>query len=202
MTHSALLAERQASKTWTTRIHLVRHGQTKANLELVFPGPEAMLTREGVAQARRIGDEFARKRILVETILVSPTQRTIGSAENACLLLPVKPRIIVVQGLAEKDPGSAIGEKIPGSNEEIDRLMLRRGGETFPRFIERVENAAIGIIREIGSGKLGADVAIFGHSLANRIVLGVLQGIGGARGLQGQSQLNGGIKTLELERGV
>jgi hypothetical protein len=39
-----------------------------------------------------------------------------------------------------------------------------------------------------------------GHSLMNRIGLGVLQGIGRARGLEGPSQLNGGIKTVEINR--
>ncbi len=185
------------------RIHLVRHGETPANRDMLFPGTEARLTGNGIAQARKVGNEFVKKGILADTILVSPTKRTfetLGYAfetmEGSGLVLPVKPRVIVVHGFLEKDPGKAVGRKIPGSPEEIDALMNKTDGETYPRFIERVENAAVQITREIALGKLGANVVVFGHSLVNRIILGVLQGTGGVRGLEGPSQINGGIKTV------
>ncbi|MFH1447803.1 MAG: histidine phosphatase family protein [Candidatus Micrarchaeota archaeon] len=185
----------------SVRLHLVRHGQTMANVQSRFPGPEARLTNVGRAQAMGIGREFLKKDILVDSILVSPTARTFETMENACLVMPVQPRVIVVSGLAEKDPCGAIGERIPGTFEEVDRLTIKRGGESFPWFIERVENAFIGLLRDIREGRIpGGDIAVFGHSLVNRICLGVLQGVGGTKGLEGQSQLNGGIKTVEIRR--
>ncbi len=182
-------------------LHMVRHGQTMNNLLETFPGREARLTSVGRAQAQRIGREFLRKNVLVDTILVSPTARTFETMENACLIMPAVPRVIVVSELIEKDPGRAIGERIPRTFDEVDGVSVRRGGESFGRFIERVENAFIGILRDIRETRIpGNEIALFGHSLVNRICLGVFQGIGGARGLQGPSQLNGGIKTLEINR--
>ncbi|MFH0817665.1 MAG: histidine phosphatase family protein [Candidatus Micrarchaeota archaeon] len=197
---------RVESRTRTARLHLVRHGETQANREMLFPGTNARLTGNGIAQARKVGTEFLTKEILVDTILVSPTKRTfetLGYAfeviENSSLVFPVKPRVIVVQELLEKDPGGAVGKRIPETWGEIDRVSVKAGGESLPQFIERVENAAVKLIREIEAGKLGNEVALFGHSLVNRIILGVFQGIGGARGLSGKSQINGGIKTVEIE---
>ncbi|MFH1470576.1 MAG: phosphoglycerate mutase family protein [Candidatus Micrarchaeota archaeon] len=189
------------------RLHLVRHGETQANREMLFPGREARLTGSGVAQARKAGQEFAKKGVLLDTILVSPTRRTFDTMklaleemEGCGLVLPAKTRIVIVAGFLEKDPGEAVGRKIPGGAGEIDSLMRKTNGETYPLFIERVENAAAKIIREIESGLLGNNVVVFGHSLVNRVILGVCQGIGGARGLDGPSQINGGIKTVGIER--
>lgn len=183
------------------RLHLVRHGQTRQNLDMRFPGVDARLTDEGRAQAKRIGRELVRRELLVETILVSPTARTFETMENARALLPNRPRIIVIAGLAEKNPGGAEGRPIPGNFADVDSLTVRMRGESFPRFIERVENAFRGLFEDIRNGKIpGNDIVLFGHSLVNRIGLGVAQGIGGARGLEGPSQINGGIKTIELRR--
>lgn len=198
---NALVEPIGAAKAGTIRLHLARHGQTPANREMRFPRADARLTGEGIAQAGRMAREFQRREVLVDTVLLSPTARTFQTMEIACSLQAARPRIIVVQGLREKDPGRATGARIPEARGEIDRISVRAGGESFPQFIERVESTFECLLEELRAGRIpGSEILLLGHSMVNRICFGVLQGAGGAMGLEGKSQINGGVKTVEIRR--
>ncbi len=179
-------------------LYVIRHGRTWANVHGVFPNAGSRLTREGLEQAWLVRDKFRKMNVLIDTIIVTPTLRAWETAEPTVAGQMKKPRIIVVPGLAEKDPGRAAGMRIPNGFEEIDRACVKRGGESWEQFIERVVGTAGRLLRDIREGKLGANVAIFSHSLSNRILLGVIEGRRAWDCLRGKGQENGAIRTIEL----
>ncbi|MEW6328694.1 MAG: histidine phosphatase family protein [Candidatus Micrarchaeota archaeon] len=182
------------------KLYVVRHGQTWANRDGIFPGAGSRLTRDGLEQAWLVWNKFRKMNVLIDTVIVTPTLRARETAEPTIAGQVKKPRIIIVPGLAEKDPGRAAGMRIPNGFEEIDRACVKRGGESWGQFIERVAGTACRLLGDIEEGKLGANVAIFSHSLSNRILLGVIEGRRALECLRGKGQENGGVRTIEFQR--
>jgi len=76
----------------TTRIYLVRHGETTLSAEDRFAGTvEVELSSEGAFQARRLEDRLSDESIT--TIYSSPQTRTVQNATSLASLqkIPVSP---------------------------------------------------------------------------------------------------------------
>lgn len=77
----------------TTRIVLVRHGETAANLQRRFAGrTDVELTESGRAQADALGERF--RSVRVDALHVSPLRRCAQTAEPIVASTGLEPRVV------------------------------------------------------------------------------------------------------------
>ncbi|MCX6777524.1 MAG: histidine phosphatase family protein [Candidatus Micrarchaeota archaeon] len=153
------------------RLIIVRHGETEAVRTRTFSHPHLNLNERGVAQAREVGREFAERKLLVDTVIISPNARNLQTANAILGSMRTGPRVIIAPALDEKDQGRATGLPIPNSVAEVDRLAKIHGGETFGQAIERVGGAFDNLVDELRTGRLGNTVMLVGNGIANRVCL-------------------------------
>lgn len=158
-------------------IYLVRHGQTKFNVEQRHQGRvDSPLTELGREQARRAGEALAT---LIDprdsAIFSSPLGRALQTAEIIADVISVKRSIIVDTDLMEIGMGSAEGltqaevEKrwtVPEA-DSISRTMSlwSPDGESLEALAERLERA----LRRVVDDHAGSRVVVT-HGVAGRVL--------------------------------
>ena len=166
-------------------IYLVRHGQTKFNVEQRHQGRvDSPLTELGREQARRAGEALAT---LIDprdsTIFSSPLGRALQTAEIIADVIAVKRSIIVDTDLMEIGMGSAEGltqaevEKrwtVPEA-DSISRTMSlwSPDGESLEVLAERLERA----LRRVVDDHAGSRVVVT-HGVAGRVFQAIHLGLG------------------------
>ena len=150
-----------------TKIYLVRHGQSEANLHGIFAGrTDLELSDLGRRQAEATGNYLCDKGI--DAIYSSPLKRAMSTAKPLSDLIskPVNP----CEGIIEIDAGhwealkfSELEEKFPESYglwlSDIGNSACD-GGESM----EDVQKRMIGQIRELCEKEEGKTIALFAHA--------------------------------------
>ena len=150
-----------------TKIYLVRHGQSQANLDRVFAGrynPE--LSDLGRAQAQKVGDYLKDKGI--EKIYASPLKRAFNTAVPLSTGLNIP--IIPYDGIVEINGGDWEGKEIANLIAEFPETygiwMTDIGhskcdnGESMAEVQERMVKA----VGEIAKKEDGKTIALFAHA--------------------------------------
>ena len=115
----------------TFKLHLIRHGLTRGNLEGLYvgSGTDLPLCEEGRAQLDALRGRYAYPQ--VGTVFCSPLQRAVQTAE---LLFPSAEKKLLVPDLREMDFGAYEGRPVKELVKDPDfaRWMDPSGGYTPP----------------------------------------------------------------------
>lgn len=188
----------------TTRVFLVRHGETEWNAAQIFQGHlDSNLTEAGMEQARRLAERLEDERIVA--IYSSDQGRAIRTAETVAgkLGLAVIPRA----DLREIDCGDWTGKqydevKAGWPNEHSDwraRPHLHRmpAGETAALVQER----ALGFLEWLGEKHLGSDVLVVTSNTVVRALVCHLLGWSLDKLWEGPKQSNCAVNLIEIRGG-
>lgn len=152
------------------RLFLIRHGQSRANVDAIIQGGDDPLTDLGRTQAHAAGKHLADRRGVTH-LYASPMARARETAEIIGNYLDLKPSLEA--GLAEIDPGTAVGmtwDEWTATNPELaERLRSNKrtledrweGGESGQEFVDRIFASYDRIVTQ----HLGTDdvVAVVSH---------------------------------------
>jgi len=163
----------------TTRIYLVRHGETTLSAEDRFAGTvEVELSSEGAFQARRLEDRLSDESIT--TIYSSPQTRTVQTATILASLQKIP--VIPEEGLREIHHGhwegmrrADVEAQFPeeyAAWEEDPFTFAPEGGEAGVNVIAR----ALPVIRKIVLEHRGGNVLVVSHKATIRLVISSLRG--------------------------
>ncbi len=169
----------RASARRQTILTLVRHGETRANIERVWHGStDTPLTARGLAQAERVASYLADTRSNASVLYSSPLKRALGTArliaESLDLTLRVDP------DLSEYDLGSWEGKSFAELQERhrfFDRLAeepdFAPEGAESPR---QVSARIAGALRRIAAAHPEERVVVVSHGGAMTLGLNLLAG--------------------------
>lgn len=158
----------------TTKLYIVRHGETANNVEYRFIGCTDMpLNARGMAQARSLNQPFLK--IGLDRIYSSPYQRTMMTAKEVQAGRSID--IIRDYGLCEINCGEweglnrpEIESKWPGMINlwqfEPDKLHMP-GGET----LKQVQDRAVRSFMNIIANERGNSIAIVSHMLTIQLIM-------------------------------
>ena len=186
------------------KIYLIRHGESKANVEKLFVGNgDVPLTERGLEQARRTA--HALKDIKVDAIYSSDLDRAYQTAMQTATLLNMP--IIKDAGLREINLGKY--EFIPHEtmrtdysekwNEWLDDFANAcfEGGESVAQVYERVFKT----IKKIAEQNLEKTVFIFSHATSIRCFVSYCMG----KGVEGANDIswvnNASITQIDYKNG-
>lgn len=161
----------------STLLALVRHGETRANLEGLWHGStDTPLTERGREQARRVAQFLAAEHAGAAAVYSSPLQRALDTARSigSALDLPVR----VHGGLSEYDLGAWEGRsfrELFGTHDLLGRMRsdpdyAPHGGES-PR---QVTARLAGALREIADLHAQQRVIVVSHGGALSMALAAL----------------------------
>ncbi len=162
-----------------TIITLVRHGETRANIERVWHGStDSALTARGLAQAERVASFLATTRSNASVLYSSPLQRALGTARLIAQRLEVAVRVDAE--LSEYDLGSWEGMSFAELQERhrfFDRLaeepdFAPDGAESARQVSARIAGA----LRRIAAAHPAERVVVVSHGGALALGLNLLAG--------------------------
>lgn len=148
----------------TTRIVLVRHGESKVTVDRVIGGPRTCsgLSELGRRQAERLRDRLAETNEISATALYSSGYpRAIETAEILATVLGQP--VVVESGFGEHDPGPECDgltfrdfvERYGMPDWETDRHAITfPGGETVAEFHHRVGATLSRVVRDHAGGEI------------------------------------------------
>lgn len=190
-----------------TRVFLLRHGATAANLEIPYRlqgrGSDRPLDEAGRLQAKAAG--MALSNAGLSAVFASPLLRSIQTAEAVAAASGLQ--VLIEPGVIEADIGRWEGltwDEAAAADPDHHRQFMQDPGITpYPEgesFRDAGQRASIAI-QNIASEYHGRSVAIVGHNILNRGYLAPLIGLpmSIARGVR---QANGGINLIEYENGT
>ncbi len=175
----------------TTRIILVRHGQTEWNRVERFRGQaDVPLNAAGLAQAEATGRRIAADAALPEgrrpaAVYSSPLSRAVKTAEAIAKHFDVPVQIHL--GLADIDYGEWQGltpdEARARWPEMVDawynapHTARIPGGET----LDDLRARALATVNELAARRAGQSIVLVGHTVINRVILLAVLGLGNDR---------------------
>ena len=146
-------------------LYLVRHGQTKENLERIFQGHlPGTLTEEGIEQAKQLREEL--KDIRFDSIICSDLQRAVDTVD--ILLDGEEVEYYRTELLREVNWGSWTGMLI----KDVDIKNLPSDVETQEMLYERAGD----FVKYLKKNYDGTILAV-GHGLINRAIQANIQDI-------------------------
>ncbi|MFC2005699.1 histidine phosphatase family protein [Chloroflexota bacterium] len=162
-----------------TEIILVRHGETKWNVEEIFRGRiDVELSETGIQQAELLA-EYLRD-VKIEAIYSSPLKRTIRTA--AAIASYHKPEIEIAPGLIDLDYGEWQGlphQEVKDKYKELytewidcPHQVTMLGGES----LSNVRQRAIGVVDEV-IAKCEGTVLLVSHRVVNKVLICALLGL-------------------------
>lgn len=190
----------------TTRLFLVRHGETDDNHAGVFQGQAGKgLNARGVSQAQklalRIGD--LEPHVDIHALYTSDLERAVATADLLSQVLGLA--VIVDEGLREvfvgewqgktmKDVEALYPEEVAAWRAGLD--VARGGGETYAELAARMGEA----LARIAHAHAGKNVVVVSHGAAIKAYVASLFGnvMNGMRALGTLS--NTGVTLLERDR--
>lgn len=183
------------------RVFLVRHGQTRWNLEHRLQGQlDSPLTDEGVRQAKSVGERLIDREIT--TVCASPLGRALRTAE--IIADRIGAALVEVPELAEVDHGVMAGltwdeidSRFPNAREE--RAANRYGwafpgGESYAQARARARCA----LSSCGWASVGVPVLVT-HEMIGRMLRADLRGLDAATALSLRHPQD---VVFEIDRGV
>ncbi|MFI7327423.1 histidine phosphatase family protein [Streptomyces rubiginosohelvolus] len=164
----------------TTRLLLVRHGETEWHAENRYAGiTDVALTPRGVAQARDLGAWAVRGG--VDVVACSPLSRARLTASPAAEALGLA--VEVQEGLREVDfgwgEGRTIQEMADEDPEAVRRFRENADSGAFPGSepVARAAARATASLRDLADGHQGERVLVVAHNTLLRIALCELLGL-------------------------
>lgn len=153
-------------------IYLVRHGESQANVDVVFAGRHyhSPLTEKGREQAHAEGERILRDSIVIDRILTSGAERAVHTAEIIAAVIKMDPADIKHDSrLAEYDLGELDGKSAVGVTPA--QRVSAKGAEDPVAFQERV----MACIKDIE--KLPGNTLLVSHDGVGRIIKATKLGI-------------------------
>ncbi len=174
---STMLARTGLDSAITTRLLLVRHGQTHMSRDDTFCGiTEVPLTSTGRSQAYYLAERLRRE--CVDALYCSPQQRAQETAAQIGLVLEIE--IQTCNALREMDfgkwenrPRADLAREYPRELEEWERgswMAHPPGGETQQAVVARV----VPSILEILTAHAGQTVVVVSHKSVLRLLIAYL----------------------------
>lgn len=158
----------------STRIYLVRHGKTGANLENRFAGRTGEpLHPQGVAQIEALASRLAP--LAITDIIAGPLPRTVQSAQlvgaGIGASVRVDPRLTDIlishwDGLTKEEIRARFGPEYPTWVEQPDRFRLA-GCET----LREVQERAVQLVEELFVEQPGKNLLLVSHLVVVRCLL-------------------------------
>lgn len=190
----------------TTRLLLIRHGETDDNHSRVFQGQGGRgLNARGRDQAKRLAARFERVRLQASALYCSDLERARETADllsGTLKLVPIAdPALREVhvgawQGLGYEEIAAQYPEEWDAWRRGID--FKRGGGETYGELGDRVAAAIDGIV----TAHLGETVVIVSHGAAIKVFVGRVLGLDTAALRRYRVASNTGVTLVEREGGV
>lgn len=186
----------------TTRIYLVRHGETNWNRARRLQGVvDVPLNRAGVLQARRLAARF--ETIPLACVVTSPLQR---ANTTAAILANTRVRPPYTDSrLREIDHGnltgltlSEIGRRFPEmvSHEQLRPVAFDRSGGEPPAAVYR---RASSVLADLLAAHVGGSVVVVGHGVTNALLWCAATGVPLSR-FHDCLQPNMGVVALTFRR--
>lgn len=187
----------------STRLILVRHGQTACNVAEIWHGwDDCALTATGLAQARAVGRRLAGEPIVA--VYSSDSRRAMQTAEAIAAHHGVTP--VATEALRERHAGEyeglhidAILQRAPHIWEERDADVWNwapPGGETYRQVLDR----AVPVVRAMVAGHPGETVVAVSHMSTVRTLVSALAGMPMLE-TYAQEFASTGVTILRLEAG-
>ncbi len=162
-----------------TIITLVRHGETRANIDRVWHGStDTPLTERGLVQAERVASFLSDTRANASVLYSSPLQRALGTARVIAQALQLSVRTDAE--LSEYDLGTWEGmsfAELQNRHRFFDRLATEPDfapeGAESPR---QVSTRIAGALRRIADSHPGQRVIVVSHGGAMTLGLNHLAG--------------------------
>jgi broad specificity phosphatase PhoE len=142
-----------------TMFYFARHGKSQANQENAIADDASPLTKEGEAQARKLGRELKKADIAV--IVTSPLQRARKTAEIIAKQLKV-PEVIIIDNLRERGLGELEGRPKDQPNDWYYTVDGQLDVEPRGIVIARAEAA----LRQIKKLSERGSVLVVGHAVS------------------------------------
>ncbi len=169
-------------KEESTRIVLVRHGQTAWNKETRFRGrADLSLDAFGLQQAKATG-RYLAERWPIQAIYASPLQRAMQTAEAIAQAQSLSAQPF--EGLLDIDYGQWQGrspQEVEADNPnllqawwEAPHTVQMPGGENLDDVRDRVVAGLAWVVEH----HTGQSVALVGHTVVNRVLLCAILGLG------------------------
>ena len=178
------------------RVVLLRHGQTEWSRTGRHTGrTDVPLTDEGVAQARAVVDLVAALELVSPTVITSPRQRAVRTAELAGLTVDER-----TEDLGEWDYGDHEGLTTPEIRETVPGWTVWTHGCPGGESAEQVQARADRVLERARAAQAGGDVVLVGHGHFSRALLARWVGMGVSAGIHfGMSPA--GLAVLGEEHG-
>ena len=153
-------------------IYLVRHGESQANVDVVFAGrhTNSPLTKKGREQAHSESERLLGEGIVIDRIITSGVERAVHTAEIIAAVIEMNPKDIKHDSrLAEYDLGELDGKSAVGvtSAERVNA----KGAENPVVFQRRVMSC----MKDIE--KLTGNTLLVSHDGVGRIIKATKLGI-------------------------
>lgn len=153
-------------------IYLMRHGETQANVDVIFAGPHTNppLTKRGREQAHQEGEKILRKGIVFDHIITSGAERAVHTAEIIAAVIGMNPlHIKHDERLLEYDLGELDGRSAFGITAA--QRVSAKGAEDPAAFQKRV----ISCVEDMK--KLSGNTLLVSHDGVGRIIKATELGI-------------------------
>lgn len=186
----------------TTRVYLVRHGETELSAEDRFAGAvDVLLSREGEEQARRLGERLAGEALVA--VYASPMRRTMATAERVAK--PHQLEVVPVDALREIAHGRWEGKKRAEVEQEYPEEYERYehdpysfapvGGESGLAVTAR----ALPALLELVTRHRDAAFVVVSHKATIRLLLSSLLGFDPRRYRDRLDQSPCGLNILDFK---
>lgn len=153
-------------------IYLVRHGESQANVDVVFAGhhSDSPLTKKGGEQAHAEGERILREEIVIDRIITSGAERAVHTAEIIASVIGMDPTEIKHDSrLAEYDLGELDGKSAIGVTPT--QRVRAKGAEDSVAFQRRVMSC----MKDLE--KLTGNTLLVSHDGVGRIIKATKLGI-------------------------
>lgn len=144
-------------------IYFVRHGQSQANADNVFSGPESQLTEKGRLQAKEAGEKLKSDGVIIDRIISSTYGRAVETTKIIADVIGLKPEQIQYDyRLVEFNAGELTNK--PEQKISSQLLMNTPGAEDFNVLYKRVL-AALNDIKNLPGNTLIVSHAGVGRTI-------------------------------------
>ena len=153
-------------------IYLVRHGESQANVNVVFAGPRhnSPLTKKGREQAHAEGERLLREGIIIDRIFTSSADRAVQTAEIIAAVIGIdQDQIKHDKRLSEYDLGELDGK--PARGVTAEQRVSAKGAEDTSAFQKRVMSCLEDM------KKLPGNTLLVSHDGVGRIIKATKLGI-------------------------
>lgn len=187
----------------TTRLLLIRHGETDDNHSRVFQGQGGRgLNARGRDQARRLAERFERIGLRASALYCSDLERARETADLLSAALKLSPvadpalrevHVGAWQGLGYEEIATRYPDEWAAWRKGLD--FKRGGGETYGELGDRVAAA----IDSIVAAHPGETVAIVSHGAAIKVFVGRVLGLDTAALRRYRVASNTGVTLVERD---